>query len=205
MANIMAYIPVSDFLYKCALKIILSFDLPSTIVKVFDDFERLFEDDSNFISSDKWGEKTPSTKKKIVPFSLSDKGLERIRVLVQESPTFANIYRSGIAGIVDEKYTLLYFLTQYLSVIGSLYDYGVMRMKGEPEEKTLGLKKKMEKIKDMCTRMNTRKIYREIPDKKYTPEEAKEAKTKILNMIRSFREDFRSVGELTEEEAKYLR
>jgi len=166
------YTSLSNYLSVLASRIILSFDPPSVVVKALEEFERLFEDDTNFIDSEKWGEKTTLTEKKIVPFSLSGTGLVKIRKLAKESETFAHIYRSGVAGINDEKYSLLYFLTQYILIAGNFCDYIELNMEYEkkdgelsPEKSKLfsSLEKKVEILRKVFERTNTRVLYREIP------------------------------------------
>jgi hypothetical protein len=76
-----------------------------------------------------------------------------------------------------------------------------------PEKSKLfsSLEKKVEILRKVFERTNTRVLYREIPrNKKYTKEEAKIAKDKVLNLIRDVKDSLNQLGELSPEEEKYF-
>jgi hypothetical protein len=174
-------------------RIILSMDSPEAVARTLKEFKDIFEDDSNFIESEKWG--TTEGGKEIVPFSFSKKGLGKIQNLMANSKQWHHIYSVGTAGIKGEMLSLIYFLTQYFSSIGMVYDY----IKLHPDIDI----SKFEPIKNVNQKMNARHIYDAIaPFKKYTPEEAKIAKNKVLSLIEGFIKDFQSIGPLTKEEEK---
>jgi len=181
-----------------ATKLVLAFDRPETVVKTLEKFEELFRDESNFIDVDKWGEM--DRHRYIRPFSLSASGMAKIRQLKKDSSTFDKIYRAGIAHMGDQKYSLLYFLTQYLIVATSIGQYmGIMAERDGLDS----LKEKAQKIESIP--LNLKELYQsKIPNKKYSEEEAKKAKDMILDLIRNFKQSFKALEPMSPEEKKYF-
>lgn len=175
----------------------ISAETPEQILKVLGIFEDLLSDNSNFIDPEKWGSKI--NKKEVVPFSFSEKGLSKIENLKNKFPAFKHVYKGGIAGISNEFYSLIYFISQFLVAITSYVDSMEFRNPKNNKEKEI-LENLKNKYKKIDYRVNTRELYNKIPRKPHSKEEYKNAKQYLLNIIGEVKKDYKKLDNLSEEE-----
>jgi len=190
---------LSEKLRRMACTMIVAGNTPEQVLGVMDIFEKLLQDDSNFADPEKWGQIIDG--KEVMPFSFSKEGLRKIQSYRSYEP-FEHVYKAGTAGIKNEHYSLLYFLTQYLVTLASLSDIiDLLPLKNE--QKALeSLKKKYKSIK---YRVNPKEIYKRIPiNRGFNKKEYQQAKKTVQDVIDSVERDYSSIKGLTEPEKEIV-
>jgi hypothetical protein len=173
---------------------------PEQVIRILNIFEDLLSNDSNFIDLEEWG--TIKDGKKVFPFSFSKKGMSQLETLKNKYPEFEKVYRSGVADIKDEHYTLTYFLTQFLIVLPMFAETLEFRKPKNENEKQI-LENLKEKYKEIDSRRSAIRDLQTLPFDKISERNYEIIKKKILNLIRRVEEDYKDIN-LTEKEKEFV-
>lgn len=187
-------IAIYETLIRTATRMLLAYTTPEQIIELMGLFHKLFSSDENFIPFDKWG-------KEVHPFTLSEKGMNRIQTL-RSNELFDKVYRGGTAGM-KEPYNLLYFLTQTLLLLSTNLDALELKIQMiRDEEKKENLSNILDKFKSVGYRISPRTLYeKEIPRKEYTQQDYNRAKQKVLEIIDRVMHEYDRVDLSPEEES----